>query len=58
MPTTEADTINADLLTFLNEPNPATTRGASTDGRHEVDRSFAGKGKAAAQTPIQQGRFQ
>jgi non-heme chloroperoxidase len=28
MPTTEADTINADLLAFLNEPHHATTRGA------------------------------
>jgi hypothetical protein len=27
-PTTEADTINADLLAFLNEPHHATTRGA------------------------------
>jgi non-heme chloroperoxidase len=32
MPTTEADTINADLLKFLNEPHQATaTRGAKSD---------------------------
>jgi fermentation-respiration switch protein FrsA (DUF1100 family) len=34
MPTTEADTINADLLKFLNEPDQATaTRGAKSDAR-------------------------
>ena len=33
MPTTNADTINADLLTFLQEPDHATTRGASLEGR-------------------------
>jgi non-heme chloroperoxidase len=43
MPTTEADTINADLLAFLNEPHHATTRGASADERHEADRSLAGQ---------------
>ena len=42
MPTTEADTINADLLAFLNEPHHATTRGASADGRREAERSLAG----------------
>jgi hypothetical protein len=34
MPTTEADTINADLLTFLNEPHQATaSRGVASDAR-------------------------
>src|SRR5205809_3315602 len=31
MPTTQADTINADLLAFLKEPDHATTRGASVE---------------------------
>src|SRR3954467_5549272 len=45
MPTTEADTINAELLAFLNEPNHATaTRGPRTDARREHDRSLAGQG--------------
>src|SRR5712672_2334748 len=35
MPTTEADTINADILTFLNAQPHAATRGASADGRRE-----------------------
>src|SRR5207247_3026658 len=43
MPTTEADTINADLLTFLKAQPHATTRGASADGRRENDRSLAGQ---------------
>src|SRR6202163_4050136 len=42
MPTTNADTINADLLAFLQEPHRATTRGASADGRSQADRSLAG----------------
>ncbi|MCU1385582.1 MAG: alpha/beta hydrolase [Acidobacteria bacterium] len=42
MPTTNADTINADLLTFLQEPHHATTRGASADNRRDADRSLAG----------------
>ena len=44
MPTTEADTISADLLKFLNEPHQATaTRGAESDARRENDRSLAGQ---------------
>src|ERR1700681_1672080 len=44
MPTTEADTINADLLKFLNEPHQANaTRGASDDAGRENDRSLAGQ---------------
>jgi fermentation-respiration switch protein FrsA (DUF1100 family) len=44
MPTTEADTINADLLTFLNEPHHATApRGAASDAQRESDRSLAGQ---------------
>jgi non-heme chloroperoxidase len=42
MPTTEADTINADLLTFLNEPQQATAaRSAISDAQRETDRSLA-----------------
>jgi non-heme chloroperoxidase len=41
MPTTEAATINADLLTFLNERHHATTRGA--DGHRDAERSVASK---------------
>src|SRR5712675_3349130 len=41
MPTTQADTINADLLAFIDEPHHATaTRGASIDVRRENDRSL------------------
>jgi non-heme chloroperoxidase len=43
MPTTNADTINADLLAFLQEPHHATTRGASAEDRRAADRSLAGK---------------
>src|SRR3954465_3548998 len=44
MPTTEADKINADLLTFLNEAHQAaTTGGAGTDALREHDRSLAGQ---------------
>jgi non-heme chloroperoxidase len=44
MPTTEADTINADLLTFLNEPHQVTaTRDAKSDAQRENDRSLAGQ---------------
>jgi non-heme chloroperoxidase len=43
MPTTEADTINADLLTFLNEAHHATTRGANAGGQREADRAPAGQ---------------
>jgi hypothetical protein len=43
MPTTEADTINADILAFLNEQHHATTRGASADGRRVADRTLAGE---------------
>src|SRR3954453_94373 len=44
MPTTEADTINADLLAFLNAPHQATaTRGAGTEARREHDQSLAGQ---------------
>jgi len=36
MPTTEAETINADLLKFLNEPHQATApRGAMSNERPE-----------------------
>ena len=36
MPTTEAETINADLLKFLNEPHQATApRGPKSDARPE-----------------------
>jgi hypothetical protein len=38
MPTTEADTINADLLKFLNEPHQATApRDAKSDAKREND---------------------
>jgi fermentation-respiration switch protein FrsA (DUF1100 family) len=44
MPTTEADTINADLLTFLHEPHRATApRAANSDAQRENDRSLAGQ---------------
>jgi len=43
MPTTEADTINADILAFVNEQHHATTRGASADARREGDRALAGE---------------
>jgi len=44
MPTTEADTINADMLAFLNESlHETATRSASTDARRENDRSVAGR---------------
>src|SRR6202051_524057 len=42
MPTTQADTINTDLLTFLQEAHHGNTRGASAGDRRAADRSLAG----------------
>jgi non-heme chloroperoxidase len=44
MPTTEADTINADILAFLTSNATLTTRGANVDGRREADRSLTAQG--------------
>ena len=43
MPTTNADTINTDLLAFLQVAHHANTRGGSAEDRRDADRSLAGK---------------
>jgi hypothetical protein len=42
MPTTDAETINADLLAFLQEPHHATSD-ARAEERRDADRSLAGR---------------
>jgi non-heme chloroperoxidase len=43
MPTTEADTINADILAFLTSNVNASTRGANATGQRDAGRSQVAK---------------